>query len=221
MGQAQLARALPLCGIDTGQLRWPMAPQNARLCLTTLPGVDWLLGLCPRPGCQTEPTVWGRIIRFPAESAGGSGLPNRHARRFFAALGLAAYLLHATALAWSFVRCEEPGGRIVLEPAGDHSLCEETPAPGHGHRDADHQGPACSACSSCPCQDSPLGVELATSRNPEAALDQPRFSGRLIDWAGATALVGFVPHRLHGASRGSAVPGLAHQRCLRSVVLLL
>jgi hypothetical protein len=76
-------------------------------------------------------------------------------------LWLLAYSLNANALSWSFVRCEEPGGRLAIEFAGDHSQCSGRLAPVHGHDQAQTSSTGCDVCLACPCRDTPLGVAPA------------------------------------------------------------
>ncbi len=74
-------------------------------------------------------------------------------------IGLLAYSVGPSA--WGFVECEEPDGRVAIELAGDHSSCQALVATGHQHGKTTQDPESCETCSSCPCTDTPLTLELA------------------------------------------------------------
>lgn len=141
----------------------------------------------------------------------------RRAYLFLAALGLAAYFANTTALARCLVVCQEVHGRTAVEPAADRGCCEAGPQA--GSHAAEHEGAAgCAPCSSCPCQDSPLEVDLATSPQRDAAPVPPAVSA----WTAPPRLLRAAAPDPLGIDRSRhAAVNRQRMRCLRSVVLLV
>ena len=71
-------------------------------------------------------------------------------------IALAAYLLNLGAAAGGAVFCQEPAGDSSIEFACDHDHCAATP------KAHDHDVGGC-WCSSCPCEDTSLAIDVAPS----------------------------------------------------------
>ena len=74
-----------------------------------------------------------------------------------------AYFWGASSSALGMIQCEEANGRITIQIAGFDSCCARI-ASTHQHDDTTQCPDLCNAGSSCPCTDTPLGVELASLR---------------------------------------------------------
>ncbi len=127
-------------------------------------------------------------------------------------LGLLAYVVNSAAFAWGFVQCEEPGGEVTIERAGDHSECLSQVVTVHAHGETDTT--ECRMCSSCPCDDTPIGVGPATSGKRGGA------TGRsLASAASVQAAMHSLPAVGHRAICVPSSPPMLGS--LRTVVLLI
>ncbi len=163
----------------------------------------------------------GRPWRRADEATEVCPMPKRRKRqRLFACVGLCAFVVNATTVAWGFVQCQEPGGRIAIERAGDHSQCEGGSTPAHDHDDAGRSPAECDACSSCSCIDTPICAALATPARKSALLRPCLLAGtclpQLPDRHAAP-----TSHGLQFPTSGAAPPDEVTWRCLRSIVLLV
>ena len=70
-------------------------------------------------------------------------------------VALTAYLLNLAAIAGGAVVCQDPAGASSIEVACDHDHCAATVDTEH-----DHDSGRC-WCSSCPCEDTPLALDVA------------------------------------------------------------
>lgn len=79
--------------------------------------------------------------------------------------GVLAFLANTSVLGSGWVLCAEPDGRVAVELAGVHDPCSPTPVIACSSEDVgciehlesdEHFG-----CEPCPCNDTPLGIELA------------------------------------------------------------
>ncbi len=129
-------------------------------------------------------------------------------------LGLLAYVVNSAAFAWGFVQCEEPGGEVTIERAGDHSECLSAVVTVHAHGETDTT--ECSMCSSCPCDDTPIGVGPATSGKRGGATGRSLASAASVQ--AALPSLPTVGHRAIPACVPSIPPMLGS---LRTVVLLI
>jgi hypothetical protein len=68
-----------------------------------------------------------------------------------------AYVANVLVAAGGAVRCEDPQGHAAIEIGCDHGHCG-TGRAADGHRHADDR--AC-WCDQCPCEDTPLGMDVA------------------------------------------------------------
>lgn len=129
--------------------------------------------------------------------------------------GLLAYVVNSAAFARGFVQCEEPGGEVTIERAGDHSACLSDVVTVHAHGETDKT--ECRMCSSCPCDDTPIGVGPATSGKRSEATGHSLASA-----ASVQAALPCPPAAGHGAIRAACVP-LSPPMLgpLRTVVLLI
>lgn len=89
--------------------------------------------------------------------------------------GVLAFLANTTVLGSGWVLCAEPDGRIAVEIAGDHDPCSTTPVVECSSEKADcveHiDSEAYFGCEPCPCDDTPLGIELAPLQKRIQLLD--------------------------------------------------
>ena len=130
-------------------------------------------------------------------------------------LGLLAYVVNSAAFAWGFVQCEEPGGEVTIERAGDHSECLWEVVTVHAHGETDTT--ECRMCSSCPCDDTPIGVGPATSGKRSEATGRSLASAASVQAAMPSPPA--VDHRaIPAACVLSSSPMLGS---LRTVVLLI
>ncbi len=74
-------------------------------------------------------------------------------------VALAAYLLNLVALAGGAVLCQDPAGESSIELACDHDHCAATV-------EHDHDFGGC-WCSSCPCEDTPLAIDVVPLRKDD------------------------------------------------------
>lgn len=134
-------------------------------------------------------------------------------------IALLAY--SAGASAWGFVQCEEPDGRIAIELAGDHSNCQPLAGTGHQHGET-AQGPkSCEACSSCPCNDTPLTVEVAPL-GKKIPLKHLPATDRGGPPPSSLPAHGLKDHRVSVVlANSSPTANCPMQRCLRCVILLV
>ena len=144
----------------------------------------------------------------------------RKRQRLFACVGLWAFIVNATTVAWGFVQCQEPGGQIAIELAGDHSQCGGGSTPAHDHADAGRSPAECDACSSCSCIDTPICVSLATPAKKSAPLRPCLLAGKCLSqrpdpYASPTS------SGLPFPTSGAAPPDDVTWRCLRTIVLLV
>ncbi len=65
--------------------------------------------------------------------------------------------------ALGMIQCEEPNGRITVELASFDSCCARLTST-HQHDDTAQSPALCNECSSCPCNDTAIGVEPALPR---------------------------------------------------------
>ena len=122
-------------------------------------------------------------------------------------IALAASLLNLGAAAGGAVLCQGPVGQSSIELACDHEHCGAAVGAEHDHDSGDCR------CSSCPCQDTPIAVDLAPPAKDDDAQASPRHSlafvfGPRCDIDGRTARPFFLADR----------PRPASLRQLRSVV---
>ena len=130
-------------------------------------------------------------------------------------MGLLAYVVNSAAFAWSFVQCEEPGGEVTIERAGDHSECLSAVVTVHAHGETNTT--ECRMCSSCPCDDTLIGVGPATSAKRGQATGRSLASTASVQVALPSPPA--VDHRAIPVARVPSSPPMLGP--LRTVVLLI
>ncbi len=134
-------------------------------------------------------------------------------------LGLLAYVGNSAVLALGFIQCEEPGGQIAIELAGDHSQCRGPSTPTHGHEEAHVPPTECDVCCFCPCVDTPVRVAVAAPNKKTAPLNPAFVTGLCLPASVALKSSNRRQPTLDG--HAARHPDHVTQRCLRTVVLLV
>ena len=127
-------------------------------------------------------------------------------------VALAAYLLNLIALAGGAVLCQDPAGESSIEFACDHDHCAATVETEH-----DHDSGGC-WCSSCPCDDTPLTMDVApVPKDDDVRASTP--NSRTFVFVQRFEREGRTTNRVLLADR--LPPALDPLRQLRTVVLIV